>query len=151
MRRRYVTRCVSVTFMVPVLFLALSGCGSEPDSSSDSTAAPAVTDSSSVPQVDDEPRNDMTNEHIVEWDQVEAVSETSIRISFTAGSESCFGTRAVVEESDAIIAVAAIEGTLPDASEACTLEARAAFLVVETKEPIGDREIIPLLDPQGLK
>ncbi len=151
MRRRYVTRCVSVTFTVPVLFLALSGYGSEPDSSSDSTAAPAVTDSSSVPQVDDEPRNDMTNERIVEWDQVEAVSETSIRISFTADSESCFGTRAVVKESDVTIAVAVIEGTLPDAPEACTLEARAGSLVVETKEPIGDREIIPLLDPQGLK
>lgn len=141
------TRCVSAL----VLLSALSACSSQPDSSSESTAAPAITDSTPVPQRDDVPREDMTNEHTVEWDALEVFSETSIRISFWAGTESCFGTRAIVEESDTTIAIAAIEGTLPDAPEVCTDEGRRASLVVETDKPIGGREITALLDPPGLK
>ncbi len=151
MRHRYAVRCVSAAAMASAFVLTLSGCGSEPESSSESTAAPVITDSSFAPQVDDEPRDDLTNERVVEWDDVEVVSETSIRVKFWVGSDRCYGTRAVVEETDATIAIAAIEGLLPNAPEVCTEEARGASLVAETKSPIGDREIIPLLDPQGLK
>ncbi|MFT3942559.1 MAG: hypothetical protein QM705_01850 [Ancrocorticia sp.] len=151
MRRRCVVRCVSAATMASALVLTLASCGSEPESSSESTAAPAITDSSFAPQVDDEPRDDLTNEHVVEWDHLEVFSETSIRVKFWVGSDRCYGTRAVVEETDTTIAIAAIEGLLPDAPQECTKEARGASLLVETKSPIGDREIIPLLDPQGLK
>ena len=127
--------------------LPLSAC-----SSSGSTASPPF-DSSQAPQPDatevDEPhRNDLTNERAVDWERHEIVDENSIRVFFTAGTSSCFGARAVVEETDTAVEIAVIEGTFPDAPGACTLEARGATILVETEQPVADRDVVQLADPE---
>jgi len=93
---------------------------------------------------DEQPREDLTEEQVVTWQEAEVVDEYNIRLIFWMGNEHCFGVRPVVRETETEIAIAIITGRLPNSPEVCTAEARQASLVVQTKQPVGDREIVPM-------
>lgn len=132
---------------IAVLGLALSGCSSPDDPvTSPVNDDPAVTQPGE-PQ-DDVPRDDLIQERVVDWDIAEVIDETKIRVTFWAGTHRCFGSRYVVAETNTVIAIAVIEGRLPDAPQACTEEARLASLVVNTRQPVGQRNIVTLPEPQ---
>lgn len=119
---------------------ALSGCSSEETSGED--LQPEVT------YIDDIQRNDLSNERAVDWQRYEVVDETNIRVFFSAGSKSCYGTRALVEETFETIEIAVLEGSFPGAPDVCTLIAREASILAETSQPVADREVIQLADPE---
>lgn len=103
---------------------------------------------SEATNIDDTPRNDLSQERAVDWQRFELVDDNTIRVFFSAGTESCYGTRAVVEETDEAVEIAVIEGKIPGAPDVCTLIARQASILVETSQPVGDREVIPPADPE---
>lgn len=90
---------------------------------------------------DDTPRNDLADERTVDWTRHEVVSGFEIRVYFIAGTPDCYGARATVSETAAMISIAVIEGAIPGAPEECVLVARQASLLVRTSSPIGDRTI----------
>jgi hypothetical protein len=114
------------------------------DSDSGSIATPAPTSSGSPGSSDDTPRDDLLEERIVAWTSVETVDEEHVRVSFPAGNPKCLGTRALVREDDQQVLVATIEGTRPDAPEACSLVGRQATLLITLEAPLGDRPVRPL-------
>lgn len=127
--------------LIPLLMVAcvLAGCSSDSSDNPEGSAGHENTESDSQDEVQ---RDDLENEHVIEWQRYEQVSDTQIRVFFTTGSPRCYGARAVVEESAETVEIATIEGTLPDAPEVCTLEARFVSMLVETQNVIGDREVI---------
>lgn len=122
----------------------VSGCSS---SGSDASHHASNPPSQEATARDDTSRDDLTNEQAVPWERHEIVSENTIRLFFTARPKSCFGVRAVVKETETTVEVAVLEGKLPDAPKFCTLEARKASIVVETEQPIADREVVVLTNP----
>lgn len=46
------------------------------------------------------------------------------------------------------VEIAVIEGRFHGAPDVCTLIARQASILVETSQPVEDREVIPLADPE---
>lgn len=126
------------------VLLGVSSCSP----SENETAPPEQTAPSETVSSDDAHRDDLTEERVIEWDRHEVVSDTELRVFFLAGSEECYGVRSVVEETQTEIHVAVIEGVLPDSPDVCTMEARNASLLVETDQPIDDRKIVPLADPE---
>lgn len=129
---------------------ALLGCASEgsPDTPVNTTSVSTQPEESEDTEIDDTPRNDLSQERAVDWQRFELVDDNSVRVFFSAGSKSCYGTRAVVEETDEAVEIAVIEGRFPGAPDICTLIARQASILVETSQPVGDREVIPLADPE---
>lgn len=132
--------------------VTLVGCSSSEDAASPTADGGSQSHlaewSTEPPQVsDDVRRDDLTHERVVEWTHYDEVAENQLRFFFMAGTPSCYGSRAVVEESGTAVSVAVIEGTLPDAPDACTDEGRFASLLVETDAPVGEREVLPLTDP----
>lgn len=134
-------KCLSV-LLLPALLL---GCSVE-NRNDQGGGSGSVTDAG-----DDEPRDDMTDERIVHWESVEEVGATSLRVHFTAGTTSCYGTRAAVQEDSDEILVATIVGTIPEAHSACEDVGRAASLLVELEDEVGDREIGHLEDESILR
>lgn len=51
-----------------------------------------------------------------------------------------------MQESDDHIAIDVMDGKYPGAPDACTEEARHASLLIETQQPIGDRDIVVLAE-----
>lgn len=145
MKLRYRSLLASeVLFTATVLFL--SGCAS-----SGSVASPSAggePQDRNTSGTDDTPRDDLTNEQVLEWQRYEKVGDSTLRVFFTAGSDACYATRAIIEQTDTTIRLATVEGTIPNAPAQCTLVGREASLVVETTRPIGDREVVPLLHPE---
>lgn len=129
---------------------ALLGCASEgrPDTPVNTTSVSTQPEESEDTEIDDTPRNDLSQERAVDWQRFELVDDNSVRVFFSAGSKSCYGPRAVVEETDEAVEIAVIEGRFPGAPDICTLIARQASILVETSQPVGDREVIPLADPE---
>jgi len=142
MCRRQPSRALLFGFAVGAgsLVLSLSGCSpGAPDSVPDE---PPPTQRQ-TPR-DEQPREDLTEEQVVEWQDAEVVDEYNIRLTFWMGNEHCFGVRPVVRETETEVAIAIITGRLPNAPEVCTAEARQASMVVQTKQPVRDREIVPM-------
>lgn len=151
MRRR--TRSTLLILLASWASLSLSSCGSGEEPSGDSVSSSQGSDSSatSIPShggdtsatiVDDEPHSDLEGERRVAWDEVDVVSDSQLRVFFLAGTATCYGTRAVVDENDTTVSIAVFEGTLPDAPSECTLEARYASLLVDLDEPLSGREVV---------
>lgn len=92
-------------------------------------------------------REDLIDEQPIAWDNAEEVSDTSIRVFFGAGNEHCYGVRSIVQETDTTVEIAVFEGNLPDAPDVCTMELRNTSLLIETEEPVGDRDIVELTNP----
>jgi len=88
--------------------------------------------------------NNLVRERIVNWTRYELLSAHSIRLHFFAGTESCYGYRTVVQETEKSIGIALIRGGFKGGPRACTLEGRDAYFLIQTEKSIGGREIIPL-------
>lgn len=127
---------------------ALSGCSSAGTEAAPTTTASSESAEPAATEADETYRTDLVDEWVVEWERYEIIDENSIRFFFTTGPENCFGARAEVEETADAVQIAVIEGRPAGGPEMCTLIARQASIVVETAEPIADREIIPLADPK---
>lgn len=129
---------------------ALLGCASEgsPDTPVSTTSVSTQPEESEVADIDDTPRNDLSQERAVDWQRYELVDGNTLRVFFSAGSTSCFGTRAVAQETDEAVEIAVIEGRFHGAPDVCTLIARQASILVETSQPVEVREVIPLADPE---
>lgn len=140
---RYKNTCLLATFLS--LTLLFSGC-TLPDNAETQAGGNTEILESDV-GLDDTPREDLESERVLTWQEYKAVANTSIRVFFQAQSKRCYGTRAVVKETEATIQIAVIEGLIPGAPDACTRESRQASLLVETKQPIGERKVVPLPNP----
>ena len=140
-------KCLS-GLLVP---LALVGCSVENrgDPADRGYAEPSVTGPDGVRPPDDVPRDDMTDESIAPWTSFEEAGPAALRVSFTAGTTGCYGTRAAVREEGDEILIETIVGTIPEAHSACPDVGRAATLLVELEDDVGDREVRHL-DGDGL-
>lgn len=96
---------------------------------------------------DDTPREDLLDESAHPWQRYEVVDEHHVRVFVTMGTETCYGLRAEVQETNNAIAIATITGTLPEAPVGCTRELREASLLIETQQPVGERPVTHLNHP----
>jgi|GEM_PF-5422910 len=90
-------------------------------------------------------RHDLENERLINF-RHKVLSTTSIGVSFTTGSEECYGVRVVLEEKDDSVGIAVVEGNAPGSPDACTRVGKMGHFIIHTKTPIGDRKIILLFD-----
>lgn len=146
MSQRGVVLLAGGTLLMAAL-LPASGCASFGNEGSPPVSGSHSPDQN-LPGPDDTPRDDLKNERVVEWQRYEVVGPSTLRVFFSAGSESCYATRSILEETDTVIRIAIIEGELPGAPEICTLVARDASLTIEIIRPIGEREVVPLPEPR---
>ena len=142
-------RCLSVL----LLPLVLVGCSvdNRGDPGDQGYAEPSVTGPDGVRPPDDTPRDDMTDESIAPWTSFEEAGPASLRVHFTAGTTSCYGTRAVVREETDEILIATIVGTIPESHSACPGVGRDASLLIELEDDVGDREVRHLDDGSILR
>jgi len=92
---------------------------------------------------EDMQRHDLEHESIVEfWYKI--LSKNTIDVAFQAGSQKCYGHRAVLLEKENAIEIAIVKGGIPGSPGFCTLVGRSGHFVLHTKRPIGNRKIIPL-------
>jgi len=88
-------------------------------------------------------RQDLSHESIITfWHKI--FSENTMGVAFSTRDEKCYGYRAVVEERNDSIAIAVVQGAIPAAPEACNLMASKRYFLLQLKNPVGNRKIIPL-------
>jgi len=92
-------------------------------------------------------RHDLHYERLTQFQHI-VLSVHSIGVNFVTGTSSCYGSRAVLVEKDDSIGIAVINGTIPEAPEACILIAVHTHFVLNTEKPIGNRPIVPLTEAQ---
>lgn len=103
---------------------------------------------SGLPQEYAELVADMVGESSVGWEDYEVISETELRFLSTSGNQACYGQRYQVEETAEEVAVAVIVGTRPDGAQICTQEAIFIAVPVELGDPLGERDVVELEDPE---
>ena len=118
-----------------------------------SDPSPGPTDEAETPEIDmpeehAEIVEEMVQERSVAWEDYEVLSETELRFSTTSGNQACYGQRYQVEETADEVAVAIIVGNRPDREEICTQEAIFIAVPVELEQPLGNREVVELKDPE---
>lgn len=101
-----------------------------------------------MPRQDAELVEDMVRENSVGWEDYEVVSETELRFLTTSGNQACYGQRYEVQETQEEVAVAIIIGNRPDGGANCTQEVIFIAVPVELDEPLGDRDVVELEDPE---
>ena len=155
--------------VVVVCLVALNACGNGDDDATDyeagstegtgapvqsttSAPAPDSTDEAELPETeipaeDVEIVADMVHERSAGWEDYEIVSETELRFLVTSGNQSCYGQRYQIEETEDEVAVAIIIGQRKEGAEICTQEAVFVAVPVELEEPLDQREVVGLQDP----
>lgn len=147
----------------------------QPDASI--TAPSAPNDS---PTGDEVSRDDLIHEDVVKWeaydvkkqepigtdseladpdfkpaysDGYEIIGDKQIRVFFLGGTSACHGYRVQVEEHPDRIAIAIISGYVRELgpNEACTAIGISRSFLIDLKDPVGDRAIVPLARPDSLK
>jgi hypothetical protein len=121
-----------------MLIFSLIGCNGPV--SSDTEGHPAETTTEMSP-TDVQPRDDLADEHAVEWIRSEQPSDREVRVYFLMGNPKCYGARAQVRETPNEIEIAVMEGTLPDAPENCALVAAEASILITLDMPVASRRI----------
>lgn len=86
-------------------------------------------------------RNDLTNESAVRWSEYQIVDETHLRVTFSGGHQPCTGHRVEVTETTDSIIVDLFAGSPPSSPDQCLLHDMDGTILVELKDPIGDRKI----------
>lgn len=168
------SRLSSVLLSAAVVLL-LASCGNAGDASADDspgadapgdgtdahvpTTSPAEPDVTELPGSEDVPSipfpeqdaelvEEMTSEVSGAWMEYEVLSETQLRFLSWSGNQACYGQRYELQETAEEVAVAIITGWRADAAEVCTEEALAIAITVDLEEPLGDREVVELEDPE---
>lgn len=118
-----------------------------------SSPAPGATGEAEAPEIDiptedAEIVEDMIHESSAGWEDYDVASETLLRFVATSGNQACYGQRYQVEETAEEVAVAIIVGNRPDGAEICTQEAIFIAVPVELEDPLGDRDVVELEDPE---
>lgn len=145
---------ISRTAVTLAALAALVGCTPPGESPAEATEPTSAAAGAAGPEpeeaepVDDPSREDLHDEHALEWEDARVIAPDAIRVEVPAGTERCYGLRSIVEEDGSTVRIAVMQGLLPDAPAACTMELRRASMLVRTAEPVGDREILPLEDPE---
>lgn len=88
------------------------------------------------------PRSDMEHTRPSTWEDAEVVDDTHIRVAFWGGLDECFGHDVEVKETAGTITISLSTGWLPRSEQVCNLPGVKYTTLVETSDPIGDREII---------
>lgn len=126
---------------IVLLASALAGC----------TAVPSVERNE---QGDRLPQDGLVNQRISSWSAPEPadaiIDDTHLRINISYGEPTpCDGFNVIVDETSEVIAVTLLYGKIPDKANDCVSErgiidmaATLDTITVETRDPIGDREII---------
>lgn len=127
--------------------------GSPGTEAPDPTSAPTPTEEAEAPEIDmptedAEIIEDMIHESSAGWEDYDVDSATLLRFLATSGNQACYGQRYQVEETAEEVAVAIIVGNRPDGAEVCTQEAIFIAVPVELEEPLGDRDVVELEDPE---
>lgn len=91
---------------------------------------------------DQAPRSDLDDTRPSAWENAEVVDETHIRVEFFGGVDDCYGHDVDFEETASTITISLYAGRLPRNYEGCNALAVKYTTLVETQQPIGDREII---------
>ena len=75
------------------------------------------------------------------WSRV--AGDNSINVSFTSGTDTCYGVHATVQETEQTVTVDLQGGTLPEAVDrACIMIALFGTLDVPLEAPLGDRQVL---------
>ena len=75
------------------------------------------------------------------WSRV--AGDNSINVSFTSGTDTCYGVHATVQETEQAVTVDLQSGTLPEAAgRACIMIALFGTLEVPLQAPLGDRQVL---------
>lgn len=88
----------------------------------------------------------MCSEQIVEWLEYKVTDTHELTFVVLTGTDTCYGLRTVVDETDEAIEVAIVEGVLPDAPTHCTMVARYEKLKITTTAPAEELKVRSL-DP----
>jgi hypothetical protein len=86
-------------------------------------------------------RDDLSDEHAVDWTEFEQASPQVLRLHFVGGDTDCYGYRTEVRENHEAVAVRVLEGTLPEAPEVCSKIGLVGTILVELDEPLGNRNV----------
>ena len=118
-----------------------------------SDPSPGPTDEAETPEIDmpeehAEIVDQMIRENSVGWEDYEVVSETELRFLATSGNQACYGQRYQTAESEDEVAVAIITGQREDGAEICTQEAVFIAVPVQLDEPLGERDVVELAEPE---
>lgn len=139
--------------MLQTTRLAAQRAPAPPVQSTTSAPAPDSTDEAELPETeipaeDVEIVADMVHERSAGWEDYEIVSETELRFLTTSGNQACYGQRYQIEETEDEVALAIITGQRKEGAEVCTQEAIFIAVPVELDEPLGDRDVVELEDPE---
>lgn len=132
---------ISITLLAGVL---LAGCTPTP------AGPPPKTEHNTTGDL--VPYENLVVKHAFGWekDQLEIIDDTHLRISFTTGPPlACERFGATVVETKKSVTVTLLFGEIPNAEEICKDESKiyemssgVESISIETKSPIGNREII---------
>lgn len=89
---------------------------------------------------DEEPSWFLKGEEPIQLLQYQVVSDKQIRVFFETGNDGCYGAKYKVKETPDAIEVQVIVGTYITVS-ACSAEATFQSMLIDLKDPVGDREI----------
>ncbi|UYP19823.1 hypothetical protein OED52_04495 [Rhodococcus sp. Z13] len=89
-----------------------------------------------------EPRPDVVEPHPLPVDSWSQVADDRIALHFETGTPECFGVDATVTETDELVEVTLVGGTLPEAQDRmCIMIAVTGILEVPLRAPVGDRAV----------
>lgn len=114
---------------------------------------------------DDKPADKLFEEEVVSWEALnkgkrgkpedeppigwegqegyEVLGDKQLRIYFPSGSRECFGHRVEVKETDKDVEIKLVQGFLHESSDkACTAETTYRTMIVDLKQPLGDRKVV---------
>lgn len=114
---------------------------------------------------DEQPADKLYEEEVVEWDATdkgkrgehddtkglpwevepgyEVVGDKQLRVYFQGGSRSCFGYRVEAVETDKDVELKIVQGFLKEGKDqVCTAEATYRTMLVDLKQPLGDRKVV---------
>ncbi|NEG54682.1 hypothetical protein [Bifidobacterium platyrrhinorum] len=101
-----------------------------------------VDDPHASSREDLEPARSLTHTVVMSFTSYSVVDEHHIRIFFTGGTPACQGYQATAKETADTVTVTLVQGLVPDAPDACTLQAVAYSMMIELKDPLGARTVV---------
>jgi hypothetical protein len=91
---------------------------------------------------DQAPRSDLLEATPTAWEHADVVDDTHVRVTFEGGTDACPGHDVEVQETAGTVTITLSTGWLPGIDGGCSAQAVEYTTLVETEQPIGDREIV---------